>query len=538
VRLPSRDPALHSDPDASLPPHEPGTASRPSGENGPPSLPSPAFSLWSTALYGIASALLILQGWGALATGDPGAWLARPGASAARISNRDIALSGAAEATSGLRGQLRLFRSGSQADTLAFAIALHGEVLDGLEDLDAAGAGIPDASDQVRAALSILAAEGGDPRSALELAEQISDGGAFAASLSTAYAPALSPPDGDWAPPLSGVGHEAPPLAAFSQATFAQAGLEEWMLARPSIRLLAQSAEGRPIAKGLAADLALRGEKLQVRLEALRLLQGAVVALGLGIVLTAAWRSRRAGPVPSSERSLSPPWLLADGIGVLVRAEFWGRLYYYVLAHSDTLGLPAALAGPLYDWGGLISALPLLWLVHRHLLSPRSGRATQPDPLGLFPRPSSIATLLGVALAALAVDLFVSEALGWSFWLLGIGGHWAEGFDESLVFESAGQAWLAASSYLVWAPAFEELSFRGLLYFSLRRRFAPLPSALLSAAIFGGVHFYSLPGLVITFWHGIVWAWAFERTRSLWPSIAAHALYNATFVAWMLLIYR
>jgi len=310
------------------------------------------------------------------------------------------------------------------------------------------------------------------------------------------------------------------------------------MLARPSIRYLAQSAEGRPLAQGLAADLALRGEELQVRLEALRGLQGSVVALGLGIVLTAAWRSRRPRPVPSSERSISPPWLLADGIGVLVRAEFWGRLYYYALAHSDTLQLPAALAGPLYDWGDLISALPLLWLVHRHLLTPRYGAAKHADPLGLFPRPSSITTLLGVALAALAVDLFVSEALGWSFWFLGIGGHWAEGFDENLVFESAGRAWLAASNYLVWAPAFEELSFRGLLYFSLRRRFAPLPAALLSAAIFGGVHFYSLPGLVITFWHGIVWAWAFERTRSLWPAIAAHALYNATFVAWMLLIYR
>ena len=39
---------------------------------------------------------------------------------------------------------------------------------------------------------------------------------------------------------------------------------------------------------------------------------------------------------------------------------------------------------------------------------------------------------------------------------------------------------------VVWAPIFEELAFRGLLYPTLRLRLPPWLAALLSAALFGG----------------------------------------------------
>jgi membrane protease YdiL (CAAX protease family) len=482
----------------------------------------------NTALYGIAWALLTIQGWGAFATGDPGAWLQRPGDSAARMGNRDIVLARAADATPGRRGQLRVLQSGNYEGTLAYAISLHEELLDGLSAHDATQAEVPAASERVRAALSIMLAEAGDPARALEVAGQISDGGTFAAGLSTAYALGSHP----------GALPQEAENGATSVDFLARAGLEEWMLARPSIHLLEQSSAGQPIAEALVGDLEQQGEGLQRRFESLRGLQLGFVVLGLGLLLAAALRSRgsRSRTVPAP--FLAAPWPLADGLGVLVRGEFWGRFYYYTLALASSKLLPPSLSGPFYDWGTLLSSLPLLWLVHRHLLARDSPGPGDPDPLGLRPQGSTLATLMGVTIAALAIDLLVSEALGWLGWGLGFAGHWAEGFDETLAFGGTGQLLLATSNYVIWAPIFEELAFRGLLYFSLRHRLAPLPAAFLSAAIFGLVHFYSVPGFMTTFWSGLVWALAFERTRSLWPCMAAHALYNLSFVAWMILIYR
>jgi membrane protease YdiL (CAAX protease family) len=87
-------------------------------------------------------------------------------------------------------------------------------------------------------------------------------------------------------------------------------------------------------------------------------------------------------------------------------------------------------------------------------------------------------------------------------------------------------------------PLFEEILFRGLLFFTLRNRFGAWNSALMSSLFFSLVHFYSLPGFLMTFWSGFVWAIAFERTGSLLPGIAAHAIYNLYFVAGILLIYH
>ena len=74
--------------------------------------------------------------------------------------------------------------------------------------------------------------------------------------------------------------------------------------------------------------------------------------------------------------------------------------------------------------------------------------------------------------------------------------------------------------------------------FTLRNRFGLWSAALLSAGFFSAVHFYSLPGFLMTFWSGFVWAIAFERARSLIPGIAAHTIYNLLFVAGVLLTYR
>jgi len=78
---------------------------------------------------------------------------------------------------------------------------------------------------------------------------------------------------------------------------------------------------------------------------------------------------------------------------------------------------------------------------------------------------------------------------------------------------------------VVLAPAVEELVFRGLLYRMLRERWGVLVSVAVSAAFFSLIHHGMLfsPQLV----GGIIFALAYEWSRSLWVSIALHMGANA-----------
>jgi membrane protease YdiL (CAAX protease family) len=74
-------------------------------------------------------------------------------------------------------------------------------------------------------------------------------------------------------------------------------------------------------------------------------------------------------------------------------------------------------------------------------------------------------------------------------------------------------------------PFAEELFFRGLLYTWLRQHFSFGVSALLSAVIFGAVHgdVSIAAGVAVM---GLLQAWVFERSRSIWAPFIVHALNN------------
>ncbi len=75
-------------------------------------------------------------------------------------------------------------------------------------------------------------------------------------------------------------------------------------------------------------------------------------------------------------------------------------------------------------------------------------------------------------------------------------------------------------------PLAEELIFRGLLFQWLRGWIGPIGAAVISAAIFGALHWPS--GQAV--WAGLVGfalALLFNRMGSLWSSVAAHAGNNA-----------
>jgi hypothetical protein len=75
------------------------------------------------------------------------------------------------------------------------------------------------------------------------------------------------------------------------------------------------------------------------------------------------------------------------------------------------------------------------------------------------------------------------------------------------------------------APLAEEILFRGLLFGWLRRHVSFWPSAFASALVFSLLHMI-VEVIPPTIALGLVFAWMYERSGSLWTPIAVHMLHN------------
>ncbi len=79
------------------------------------------------------------------------------------------------------------------------------------------------------------------------------------------------------------------------------------------------------------------------------------------------------------------------------------------------------------------------------------------------------------------------------------------------------------------APVIEETFFRGFVFGGLMRRWGPIWSALGSGLLFGMAHlgnagyFYVVPPIIGI---GVLFAWSYRYSRSIFPSMAAHFLFN------------
>ncbi|MBI2843229.1 MAG: CPBP family intramembrane metalloprotease [Armatimonadetes bacterium] len=87
----------------------------------------------------------------------------------------------------------------------------------------------------------------------------------------------------------------------------------------------------------------------------------------------------------------------------------------------------------------------------------------------------------------------------------------------------------------VFAPFFEEIFFRGVLYNALRARINVVLAAVLSSAAFAVVHPQLPAGFLPIFSIGAVFALLVEVRRSLVPSIVAHAINNGVLFLMMYL---
>lgn len=295
---------------------------------------------------------------------------------------------------------------------------------------------------------------------------------------------------------------------------------------------LAERGGDSALAATVAKQRTLRAERIQRRSGYLMWTE--LTALVIGSVLL--YRMIRLGRQRARLMRLHapgvpPPWPAGIGAAVLLRGGALGAvitLVFLSFAPVEHVSL-RALTIPLAN-------LPLMGLAYIYLFKPTG--LTFREGFGLTVPPSHMGRLAGVVAAAVAAGL-------WGEWVMGmvsegfnLTNHWTEWFDPDLVWESPSVLAVSLLEYVVFAPVFEELAFRGLLYAVLRRRLAVLPSAVISASIFALAHGYGVIGFISVLWSGMLWAWLYERTGSLIPGMLAHAANNLLVCAAVMALLR
>ena len=214
-----------------------------------------------------------------------------------------------------------------------------------------------------------------------------------------------------------------------------------------------------------------------------------------------------------------PPWRASDlvvGMGALL------------LAIALAVALLAALGAPRdggEEWS-VGAAIGVNAAMAGIVLGLARRRGITFSDLG-FRRPTRLALVLLAWLGAYAVLalygvlLLLPEALGLDVSALRESNPPPVGADAGLA-----AVLLAAFAVVAAAPLGEEIFFRGLLYRGLRSRSRLLPALALSGLLFGLFHL-NLGVLAPFAGIGMLFAWAVERSGSLWTSIAAHAAFNS-----------
>lgn len=123
---------------------------------------------------------------------------------------------------------------------------------------------------------------------------------------------------------------------------------------------------------------------------------------------------------------------------------------------------------------------------------------------------------------------------------IGIGVQWVieGGFDSLMaresLFSAGGVTWsgffITFIGVGILAPISEEFYFRGLLHNWFRQRWGMWASIVASSILFGLAHFDSIGVLVSSFIMGLVMAYVYEKTKTLWITIAIHVITNSVAV--------
>lgn len=112
-----------------------------------------------------------------------------------------------------------------------------------------------------------------------------------------------------------------------------------------------------------------------------------------------------------------------------------------------------------------------------------------------------------------------------------IGNSWenskTEAIQQNVTFLTVLIAFISAA---IISPIYEEIFYRGFIYRWLRTRIGFIGAILLSAIIFTIIHIPTYNAMPVNFFSGIIFALAYERTNSIWPSVMIHGLTNGIMV--------
>ncbi|MCL7452493.1 MAG: CPBP family intramembrane metalloprotease [Anaerolineae bacterium] len=211
------------------------------------------------------------------------------------------------------------------------------------------------------------------------------------------------------------------------------------------------------------------------------------------------------------EQRLSVPWTSRDVWWGLAGMGLWLALALGAMALIRSLGwdLDPGLSVTLLE---LLLLLPVWWLTVRRY---------------------------GVGWQALGLRGFGSRALGvgcglmigsWLFNLvysLGLSQFGLQMQDDIIpILSELSAPWLFAIGAVAVAPLVEELFFRGFVFAGLRGRYGWRTAALISAGLFAVVHLQPTAILPI-FVLGLIFAYLYERSGSIWPAVLMHVSSNA-----------
>jgi membrane protease YdiL (CAAX protease family) len=227
---------------------------------------------------------------------------------------------------------------------------------------------------------------------------------------------------------------------------------------------------------------------------------------------------------------VKPPWTLGDGFAVFLRCGVQAMLMIFVLAVVVGIaqGIEKATTGtsspPPWFFATLPAGGAAMLYLRRALLQPHG--TTLLAAFGLRRLQNWRA-----AASATLIIVFVSDAAFMLKWVvesaIGAGSHWSEAAASKPVYGTTALGVAMILSGSVLTPFLEEVVFRGLLYTSLRRKCSSIAAALATAAVFVLAHGYSLGPSLALGAGAVASALVYEQTRSLWPSVLAHALHNA-----------
>lgn len=102
-----------------------------------------------------------------------------------------------------------------------------------------------------------------------------------------------------------------------------------------------------------------------------------------------------------------------------------------------------------------------------------------------------------------------------------------EALQQNMTFVNFIVAFVAA---VVISPIYEEIFYRGFIYRWLRTRMGLGWGLMLSSLIFTIIHIPTYNAMPVNFLGGVIFAWAYERTHSIWPGVIIHGLSNGVFL--------